>query len=208
MTTAVSRAGDGTTVRTADGTEVPPGDRGDHGGRRRPGKVVAVNWDDDHGDAIAYVIVQHDGGGAQGFGGLCMPPALTARFLTACAHAAGRCVPTEWRLEERLASSRLAREQVTDCLVGARVTSLWARGANNETMEGIEGAGGRLTLTGFRRAHGFEDPGTLARAREDLDREVAWAERRAAEARARHRQEGTPLRSSGRVDLGAAFWEP
>ncbi|HNA35036.1 MAG TPA: MGMT family protein [Microthrixaceae bacterium] len=30
----------------------------------------------------------------------------------------------------------------------------------------------------------------------------------AAEARARHRQEGTPLRSSGRVDLVAAFWEP
>lgn len=30
----------------------------------------------------------------------------------------------------------------------------------------------------------------------------------AAEARARHRSEGTPLRPSGRVDLLAAFWEP
>ncbi|UDY36827.1 MGMT family protein [Dermatobacter hominis] len=30
----------------------------------------------------------------------------------------------------------------------------------------------------------------------------------AAEARARHRSEGTPLRPSGKVDLAAAFWEP
>lgn len=30
----------------------------------------------------------------------------------------------------------------------------------------------------------------------------------AAEARRRHRAEGTPLRPSGRVDMVAAFWEP
>jgi alkylated DNA nucleotide flippase Atl1 len=30
----------------------------------------------------------------------------------------------------------------------------------------------------------------------------------ATEARARHRDEGTPLRPSGKVDLVAAFWEP
>ncbi len=30
----------------------------------------------------------------------------------------------------------------------------------------------------------------------------------AAEAAAHHREEGTPLRPSGRVDLAAAFWEP
>jgi hypothetical protein len=186
-------------IRTADGTEVPPGDDGEYGGRVVLGRIECVGWEDDR--RCVYVMISW-AGACQGFGWV--PLDLSARFLLGVARTAG--ILRSWvgpredlalsYLQDALRGSRSARDRVDRVFAGARVTCLWCRGENHEPMEGIEGPGGRLTVTGFRRACGLPDEGPLARSQQSLEREIVWSLRRAEEARERLRQ------------LPARHWDP
>jgi hypothetical protein len=186
-------------IRVADGTEVPPGDDGEYGGRVRRGRIECVRWDGDVGKV--YVMISW-AGACQGFGWV--PLDLSARFLLGVARAAG--ILRSWvgpredlalsYLEDAARGSQLVRDRVDRVFAGAQVTCLWCQGENNERMEGIEGPGGRLTVTGFLRACGFVIESPLIWSQRSLEREIAWSLRRAEEARERLRQ------------LPARHWDP
>ena len=176
-------------LRTVNGTVVPSGEDAEHGGRSRVGRIEAITWDDEHGDAIAYVVIAFKGF-VQGFGGLMLPPKTLVEFLQAVGTVAGRGPGCSAAVA--FVGTPKFRSAIQAALIGAEVTGLWPTGAFNESMEGIAGPGGLLTLTGFSRSAGFEPMGTLERERARLEREVEWAERTAARAR----QEASALEST------------
>lgn len=102
-------------------------------GKREAGRVAAVTYDTDHGDPpIVYLMIEW-GGGAQGFGGLCLDEATRADF-------------------DRQLCDLFGVERLEDA-VGLDCTALWARDRLSEHMEGLERCGRRFTVTGFRRRH-------------------------------------------------------
>lgn len=69
-------------------------------------------------------------------------------------------------------------------ILGKQCWALRSFGYNNDAIEGLEAENGkRFTRTGWLRAQGGEHPSPLERERARLLTDVAWAERRAAQAR-------------------------
>lgn len=133
--------------------------------KRRAGTVTGISYDSDHGDPpILYLAIDFHGL-SQAFGGFYIDDEAAPAYHAAICDVLG--------------------VESLNQAVGREVIGLWCRGLHNETMEGIECAGKRFTITGFARVY-YPNVFKPAKdkAQESILSTIAWAERRKREAEA------------------------
>ena len=135
-----------------------------HDGHKEAGRIDYVKaGKEDHGILTVWAGIDF-GGGAQGFGGLCLETKTSRAFL--------RELCETFDVSDH------------EALVGKKCHALRCFGTNNDPIEGLEAPSGkRFTLTGFRKRHYPEHAKSrLEEEKERLQREMAWAGRRRDEA--------------------------